>query len=131
MHISPKTKCKQEDGNVLFLILIAVALFAALSYAVTQSTRSGGEGSTNETALIDSAQITQYPATIRTAILRMIIRDIEYTNFEFNPPVDFADCSSTTQCVFHPEGGGATYVTAPSSVMTSGSPGGVVLQPNL
>lgn len=118
-------KNNNESGNVLFLILIAVALFAALSYAVTSSSRSGGGDANNETNLISSATITQYPASVRTAILRMQVSGgVDIANLQFNPPSDFDNCTnSNTRCVFHPSGGGATYVTAPADVMDSNSPG--------
>ncbi|MCB9988514.1 MAG: hypothetical protein H6868_04160 [Rhodospirillales bacterium] len=116
-----------ESGNVLFLILIAVALFAALSYAVTQSTRTGGGSGDNETSLISSAQLTQYPAGLRTAVVRMIIGGTDVQNIEFNVPSDFNNCTgaptSYNNCVFHPSGGGATYSLAPREMMASGSPG--------
>ncbi len=112
-----------ESGNVLFLILIAVALFAALSYAVTQSSRSGGGDTSGETALINSAQLTQYPASIRTTIIRMIVNGISVTELNFNTPADFADIVSTRVAVFHPAGGGAIYSPAPPDMMASETQG--------
>lgn len=109
-----------ERGNVLFLILIAVALFAALSYAVTQSSRSGGGDAGKETNLVNSAQLTQYPSGIRTAIVRMIIGGADLTTLEFNPPSLFDDLTDDTWGVFHPAGGGATYSIAPPDVMDGG-----------
>lgn len=119
---------QNEAGNVLFLILIAVALFAALSYAVTQSTRSGGGGADGETTLVNSAQLTQYPASVRTSIVRMVIGGADVNTLEFNPPADFGNCTTGApgvfpRCVFHPTGGGATYAKAPGDLMAQGTPG--------
>ena len=113
----------KESGNVLFLILIAVALFAALSYAVTQSSRTGGGASDGEKNLINSAQVTQYPASVRTAIVRMIIDGTSDSQMEFNPPPDFGSLTQNRFGVFHPQGGGATRVTAPPDVMADGLQG--------
>lgn len=122
-----------EHGNVLFLILIAVALFAALSYAVTQSTRSSGGDAGRETNRINSAQLTQYPASVRTSLVRMIIAGQDVETVEFNSPSNFTNCTEEPagtqnfpRCVFHPTGGGATHVEAPGSLMASGGPGGWV-----
>ena len=110
---------KSERGNVLFLILIAVALFAALSYAVTQSTRSGGGDAGRETNLVNSSTITQYPASIKTAIVRMIVSNgASAETLEFNPPSTFSSLTSVGIGVFHPTGGGATFALAPNSVTT-------------
>ncbi len=112
-----------EQGNVLFLILIAVALFAALSYAVTQSTRGGGNAD-DETSLISSAALTQYPASLKTSILRLSISSgVTGTALEFNQPSEFGTCTSSgANCVFHSSGGGASYQDAPSDVVTGASP---------
>ena len=116
-----------ERGNVLFLILIAVALFAALSYAVTQSTRSGGGDASRETTLVNSSTITQYPAAIKTAIVRMLISNgVSVDQLIFDPPSAFGSLTATqlSQNVFSTTGGGATYALAPNSVMEDSSSSG-------
>lgn len=109
---------QSESGNVLFLILIAVALFAALSYAVTQSTRSGSGTTERETVLLNSASLTQYPTSLRTAVVRMILSGMDVGDIGFDTPSEatFNDGSAKNR-VFHPTGGGAVYQTAPLEVM--------------
>lgn len=127
MNIKRKNmKRTNESGNVLFLILIAVALFAALSYAVTSSSRSGGGDAASESNLINSAQVTQYPSSVRTAIVRMIINSTTDSQLLFEGPSDFANLSTPAlerRGVFHPSGGGATRVSSTPDIMASGSQG--------
>lgn len=100
-------QARREDGNALFLILIAVALFAGLSYAVTQSGRSSGQSVSEESNMILSSQVMQYPAGIRTGITRMLIRGTGVSELLFNPPSAYS--ATTSQEVFHPDGGGVAY----------------------
>lgn len=62
-----------DAGNALFLILIAVALFAALSYAMTRSGAGGGGGISNETAELNAAAIIQYAGQVGQAVDRLLV----------------------------------------------------------
>lgn len=82
-------KPSNQSGNVLFLILIAVALFAALSYAVTQSNRGSGDAD-RELQQIDQAEADNCTASVNTARLR-----VEVVN----------NCSSDQLSYERPDGG--------------------------
>ena len=102
----------QQTGNALFLILIAVALFAALSYAITQSGRGGGSIEKEQMA-INVAVYQQYLYGIDTAIDRMMITGSTISDIVFyNTPNDHSSgaCTSGQHCIFAPEGGGVTYL---------------------
>ena len=62
----------KQSGNALFLILIAVALFAALSYAVTQSGRGGGNVN-REVVKTDAARLVQYAGQITQAVQKLML----------------------------------------------------------
>lgn len=108
---------KSERGNVLFLILIAVALFAALSYAVSSSTRGGGSDVSADKAELGAAQIVQSASALTTAIMRMKFSNScadNQINFQsaviYPDPFDGenTDAPPNHSCdLFHPSGGGA------------------------
>jgi hypothetical protein len=112
---------QSEKGNVLFLILIAVALFAALSYVVTQSTRSGGGSTEREKNILSSAQMTQYPTALRTSLIRLVLGGVAIENVMFDAPGTGKFTQSSSQEVFHPQGGGANYQQAPADLSVTGA----------
>lgn len=69
------TVSTSQRGNILFLILLAVVLFAALSYAVTQSTRGGGKNASAETADLAAAQMIQHGSQIENHLMRAMLTD--------------------------------------------------------
>lgn len=113
-----------EKGNVLFLILIAVALFAALSYAVSSSTRSGGSKG-EEGTLVESSGIIQFGASISQAVSRMtILNKAEEDELCFytganDETYNHAGCDDDRHKVFHPEGGAVGY-RKPSEELNGG-----------
>lgn len=107
----------QERGNALFLILIAVALFAALSYAVTQSGRSSGTID-RESAMILAAQITQEAAAYRVAVDRMLLTGTDKTALQFENSGTAFLCTAGTDCFWALEGGGNTPPTPPAAAFT-------------
>ena len=109
----------RQSGNVLFLILIAVALFAALSYAVTSSSRSGGSSTSKEKATASASVILSWLASVDAAVMRLhLSKDLAYEDITFGANAKWYDGTSvsnsyhnarctTNNCrVFHPDGGG-------------------------
>lgn len=103
----PKNK---SAGNALFLILIAVALFAALSYAITQSSRGGGANVSREQMQIKASQLISKMAEWRAAVQRMRAAGIPADKIRFHPDNNPSPpCTETDgTCLFTPEGGGIT-----------------------
>lgn len=62
---------RRQRGALLFMILLAVVLFAALSYAVTQSLRSGGKDGSSEKAQSKATEIIQYATLLEQTAMRL------------------------------------------------------------
>jgi hypothetical protein len=109
-----------QKGNVLFLILIAVALFAALSYAISQTMRQGSGGVSEEKNRVESVYIHQFPTSVRQAIVRVkLSHELTNTDISFAHPGTVAYGvfgTAPEKEVFHPQGGAIPYQAVPAGV---------------
>lgn len=118
----------RQSGNALFLILIAVALFGALSFAVTSMGRSGATDVTREQSVITASSMLQYGAAAAQATQRLMMingctaEQISLENPELAHPDPWggtgnANAPSDGRChLFDSRGGGMAYRRNPTSL---------------
>jgi hypothetical protein len=78
---------QNEKGNVLFYILIAVALIAALSYAVAQSSRGSTNALSEERANLVVTEILDYANIVSSAVGQLKLRGCKETHLSFENSV--------------------------------------------
>lgn len=120
---------QNEQGNVLFVILIAIALLASLTYAITQGSRSGTSGLTGERRELAAGEIITYGNALANTTGQLRLRGCspEQISFDNNiSAIDYENGSApgnNTCHIFHPDGGGMTYQNVNDLALESGGAG--------
>jgi hypothetical protein len=116
---NPRNSAKnRESGNVLIFILIAVALFGALSFVMSDGSRVGQGMVGSEQDKLAASEILNYAGQVRDAVKMLRVKGCSDTQISFhsaltpnnnntNAPADFS-CH-----VFHQKGGGMNFVMPP------------------
>lgn len=108
-----------QRGNVFFLILLGVALFAAVSIAVVQTTQ-GGKDISREKARLQAETIMRYAREAKDGVNRMYRNGVSEADLRFAHPkmaTEYGSIATTpTNQLFADNGGGLPYTPPPSGI---------------
>ncbi len=104
----PKPLSATENGNAFILVAVACLFFGALCYVVINTGSTGALQ--QEKDLMSAAQITQYPATLRTTVRRMIADGVAAEALNFDP------ADATASGVFSAMGGQTAVQDPPAGI---------------
>ena len=114
-----------ERGSVIFYVLIAVVLLAALSYAVSNSIRGNVQQLSEDRARLYASEILEYANIMANAVAQLRLRGVDDDMLCFDDPnwgaddYDHAGCTDNLNKIFHPSGAGLTWTQPPSEAMDS------------
>lgn len=126
MTLTGQSRSKQnhseEHGSVIFYVLIAIVLFAALSFAVGRMNR-GSADINRETSALRSSELLQYAAAVKSAVQAARVAqcqdsDISFAN-NFSSTYDNANTVSNECKIFSPAGQ-AVFWQKPSDNISNG-----------
>lgn len=96
-----------QRGSVFFYILLGVVLFAALSFMLMSSMRSGGDSGSIEQAKLQAHAVVEYASKAKLTVQDMKLSGIDVAQLSFLKLGDAGYSTAPhTKKVFHPEGGG-------------------------
>lgn len=117
MSICSRMKCmKTESGSIIVFILIAIVVFAALSFAVSQSMRGGGSNMDSERLRLSATEILQYADSLKQAVQKVKIEGVDDAELSFaNTTIaGYTNAACTTAaCKIFDAGGGGANIAAP------------------
>lgn len=94
---------KHQSGNALFLILIAVILFAALAYAITKSQGGNAEQASKDKLSVEASKVSNILSAAATEFMRLRLKGCsieEIDQASSNTP-------ASANCAFYSKNGGA------------------------
>lgn len=99
-----------QRGGALVYILIAIALFAALSFTLSRQTDTNEANSLDEErAEIIATQLISTAAQIKSAVDQMLFSGSKINNLNFELPTNASfETGTLIHKVYHPQGGGVT-----------------------
>lgn len=107
-HFINKQGRRGERGNALIYVLVAVALFAALSFTLGRQTDTDEVGALDDSkADLYATQLISYAAQARSVADQMSFTGTEVDDFDFILPTDANfEVGSNIHKIYHPAGGG-------------------------
>lgn len=124
---SQQAKRHAEKGNVLFIVLLAIALIGALTVAIQSGNNSETSNIDDETLAIRVSEVQRYASELERAVIFVTRNGISESDIRFAHPKansDYGDLPADTtpeNQVFHAEGGGAEFRSPPNGI-NNGSP---------
>ncbi len=118
----------KESGNVFFFVFLGVALFATLAYVVARGMRSDTTATLNKRQVeLAAADVLNYAQKLEHGVARLRRKNISESDISFENNADFVNTACDTgadpefpRCqIFHPSGGGFSYLSPDDNVTTS------------
>ncbi|PCJ03242.1 MAG: hypothetical protein COB14_00480 [Alphaproteobacteria bacterium] len=109
-----KDALRNQSGNALWFILLAVALLAFLTGVISRNSSSVDQAGSVERARIKASSILNYAKSVEATVQQMLLSGVSENDLDFieiSAAHDNTNCTSTECEIFHVGGGGIAYRT--------------------